>query len=55
MKTRTVQRLRHALRLVASMFLLSSPCGGQSLARPEAGVDAPAAVAAPAPAQRPIR
>ena len=31
MAPRTVHRLRYALRLVFSVFLLSSPCGGQPL------------------------
>jgi hypothetical protein len=32
MRPRTVHRLRYALRLVASVFFLSSPCAGQTAA-----------------------
>jgi hypothetical protein len=31
MAPRTIHRLRYALRLVFSVFLLSSPCGGQPM------------------------
>jgi hypothetical protein len=34
MAPRTVHRLRYALRLVFSVFLLSSPCGGQPSVAP---------------------
>ncbi len=34
MRPRTIHRWRYALRLVASVFLLSSPCGGRPSASP---------------------
>ena len=48
MSTRTTDRFRHALRLVASVFLLSSPCGGRPAAAPVDTFDAPPAVSTPA-------
>ena len=47
MSSRRVSRFRHALRLVASVFLLSSPCQGAwvstqtARALPEAAAEAP--------------
>lgn len=39
MVSRSISRFRHALRLVASVFLLSSPCqGGAAPARAEPAV-----------------
>ena len=48
MSTRTAYRFRYALRLVASVFLLSSPCGGRPAAAPVDAFDTPPAVSTPA-------
>ena len=40
MAPRTIHRLRYALRLVFSVFLLSSPCGGQPM--PAGSLSSPA-------------
>ena len=55
MKPRTEHRLRYALRLVASVFLLSSPCGGQPIAVSADDVVGPVTVTARAPEPRTAR
>ena len=55
MSTRTVYRFRYALRLVASVFLLSSPCGGRPSVVPADDAAPLAAVTAPARENHPAR